>query len=113
MLRLFDFPNPRSSSGGRTATTIPQQQLFALNSPFVISRARQLAARVATGTSSVDQRVTRAVQLLLARQANSQELAVARDFLGDAPDNSYNEKLTRWEQYCQALLGSNEFLFRP
>ncbi|MBO13158.1 MAG: hypothetical protein CMJ68_20690 [Planctomycetaceae bacterium] len=113
LLRLFDFPNPRSSSGGRTATTIPQQQLFALNSPFVISRARQLATRVATGTSSVDQRVTRAVQLLLARQANSQELAVARDFLGDAPDNSYNEKLTRWEQYCQALLGSNEFLFRP
>ena len=113
LLRLFDFPNPRTSSGGRTATTIPQQQLFALNSPFVITRARQLAARVAIGTSSRDQRITRVLKLLVARKASPRELAVARDFLGDTPDNRGDEKLTPWEQYCQALLGSNEFLFRP
>ena len=113
LLRLFDFPNPRTSSGGRTATTIPQQQLFALNSPFVITRARQLAARVAIGTSSRDQRITRVLKLLVARKASPRELAVARDFLGATPDNRGDEKLTPWEQYCQALLGSNEFLFRP
>jgi len=113
LLRLFDFPNPRTSSGGRTATTIPQQQLFALNSPFVIARARQLAARVATRTSSHDQRIKSVLKLLMAREASRRELAVARDFLGETPDNRGDEQLTRWEQYCQALLGSNEFLFRP
>lgn len=38
VLRLFDFPNPTLSSDLRGETTLPQQMLYVLNSPFVIDR---------------------------------------------------------------------------
>jgi len=113
LLRLFDFPNPRIGSGGRTPTTIPQQQLFALNSPFVIERARQLASRAVTGTASTDQRIARVVQIVMGRHASAREVALGSEFLGPHPDRSTDGQLSTWQQYCQVLLGSNEFLFRP
>ena len=36
MLRLFDFPDPNITSGGRVETTVPLQQLFVLNSEFMV-----------------------------------------------------------------------------
>ncbi len=36
MLRLFDFPDPNITSGGRAETTVPLQQLFVLNSEFMV-----------------------------------------------------------------------------
>ncbi len=45
LLRLFDFPDPNITSAKRNETTVPQQQLFVLNSPFVIELAKALAAR--------------------------------------------------------------------
>ena len=113
LLRLFDFPNPRTGSGGRITTTIPQQQLFALNSPFVIARARELAALTAAGSPSPAERITRVLRLAVGRHPSPQELALGRAFLGNAPDRGDNGQLSPWEQYCQVLLGSNEFLFRP
>ena len=35
-LRLFDFPDPNITSEKRVETTIPQQQLFMINSPFLL-----------------------------------------------------------------------------
>ena len=113
LLRLFDFPNPRSGSGGRNTTTVPQQQLFALNSLFVIARARELAIRAAAGCLSTDQRIARVLRLTMGRKASTRDLSLGRDFLGDSPDHSTDGQLTPWQQYCQLLLGSNEFLFRP
>ena len=40
LLRLFDFPDANITSEKRTETTVPQQQLFVLNSPFVVEQAR-------------------------------------------------------------------------
>ena len=36
MLRLFDFPDPNITSGGRVETTVPLQQLFVLNSELMV-----------------------------------------------------------------------------
>src|SRR5262249_5503314 len=36
MLTMFDFPDANVSSERRSVTTVPQQQLFALNGDFVI-----------------------------------------------------------------------------
>ena len=36
LLRLFDFPDPNITSGGRVETTVPLQQLFVLNSEFMV-----------------------------------------------------------------------------
>jgi hypothetical protein len=45
MFRTFDFPNPDVSSAQRFATTVPQQALFLMNSPFTQEQARRLAGR--------------------------------------------------------------------
>jgi hypothetical protein len=42
--RMFDFPNPDLPSGQRPLTTVPQQALYLMNNPFLMDRARTLAA---------------------------------------------------------------------
>src|SRR5262249_55466333 len=41
-LRIFDFANPDLHIPQRSETTVPQQALFFMNSPFVVERARAL-----------------------------------------------------------------------
>ena len=43
--RVFDFASPDQTAERRPQTTVPQQALFAMNSPFVIEQAKALAAR--------------------------------------------------------------------
>src|SRR5207302_5299893 len=45
LFRTFDFASPDTSSAQRYATTVPQQALFLMNSPFVEEQARSLANR--------------------------------------------------------------------
>lgn len=105
MLRLNDFPEPTAPSGARVATTTPLQQLFVLNSPFIQQQAAALARRLkAEVPESTEPRVQRAYLLLFGRAATAAQMRLAIAFL--TPDNDGH-----WEQYCQALLGSNEFLF--
>src|SRR5437660_12282307 len=52
MLRLFDFPDPNITSGGRVETTVPLQQLFVLNSEFMVDGARAVAARLRAASAS-------------------------------------------------------------
>ena len=50
LLRLFDFPDPNITSAGRPETTVPIQQLFVLNSEFMIQTARALVRRLETSS---------------------------------------------------------------
>ncbi|MBI3879470.1 MAG: PSD1 domain-containing protein [Verrucomicrobia bacterium] len=43
--RTFDFANPDMSTGERILTTVPQQALFMMNSPFVADTVRHLLDR--------------------------------------------------------------------
>src|SRR5947209_6463549 len=45
VFRTFDFASPDATSPQRLETTVPQQALFLLNSPFVIELARSLVGR--------------------------------------------------------------------
>ena len=42
--RTFDFAVPDATSPRRFVTTVPQQALFLMNSPFLHEQARRLAA---------------------------------------------------------------------
>src|SRR5205814_10457675 len=66
LLRLFDFPDANITSERRNETTVPQQQLFVLNSPFVIETAKALAARVQIESQDDAARVQRAFALAYA-----------------------------------------------
>ncbi len=113
LLRLFDFPDPNITSDKRTVTTVPLQQLFVLNSPFLERQAKALAARLSADASDSDSsRISRAFQLLYSREPRSDEMSLALEFLADdRPEPSAAGMPTRWELYAQALLGTNEFTF--
>ena len=106
LLRLFDFPDPNLTSERRVETTLPQQSLYLLNSPFMIDRAKGLAARTER-ESTPEAAVQRVYGLALARVPTPAELSVAVRFLSAGEGKG----LTRVERFAQALLASNLFLF--
>ena len=108
LLRLFDFPDPNITSGERTVTTVPLQQLFVLNSEFMVRNARALAARLAETKEDDAARVRRAFPLLYGRPVTPPELQLGLAFLHAA---QAKDGLSHWEQYAQVLLGANEFLY--
>jgi hypothetical protein len=118
LLRLFDFPDPNITSDGRPATTVPLQQLFVLNSEFMAQNAKAFAQRVRRAESAEAARVEFAVSEALGRPATDYEVETALDFLADcevllreSPNRDGFDPLSGWEQYAQALLASNEFMF--
>ena len=109
LLRLFDFPDPNITAGQRTVTTVPLQQLFVLNSEFMVAQSRAFAARLNREASTDELRIHRAYALLFNRSPSPNELQLGLDFL--ATTKSDSTKLAVLEQYALALLGSNEFAF--
>jgi hypothetical protein len=107
VLRLFDFPDPNLTSGQRAETIVPLQQLFVLNSDFMIRQAKGLASQVMAGDGSVEERIHRAFLLAYGRPPRAREVEIGRKFLSGAG----NESLSAWEQYAQVLLSANEFTF--
>lgn len=110
LLRLFDFPDPNITSGQRTSTTVPLQQLFILNSEFMMKQATALANRLQKEAATDDARIRRAFDLLFNREPTADELTMAQDFLR-SPMTDQKEKMTRLEQFSLALLGTNEFAY--
>jgi mono/diheme cytochrome c family protein len=111
LLRLFDFPDPNLTSAERTVTTVPLQQLFVLNSEFLVGNAKALAARLQTLTNDDAGRIRQAFLLLYSRPATDAELQTGLAFLHGPSLAEGNQGLTRWEQYAQVLLSTNEFMF--
>lgn len=121
VLRLFDFPDPNLTSERRSTTTVPMQQLFVLNSEFMIEQSRALASQVELQRSTIDQttlddaaRIERLYRWLFGRQPDEDERRLGLEFVhqSDARGAEDDEiRLSRWEQYAQALLSTNEFFF--
>ncbi|MEM7476745.1 MAG: PSD1 and planctomycete cytochrome C domain-containing protein [Planctomycetota bacterium] len=109
LLRMFDFPDANVSAAKRTETTVPQQQLFVLNSPFFIAQAKAFAKRLDEAELEDGGRVELAYQLAFGRSASKDESEIAERFFAMAQDKE--DRLSRWEQYAQALLATNEFLY--
>lgn len=108
MLAMFDYPDPNSHSSGRNQSTTPLQKMFVLNSPFMVSQADALAARILDHSGlKTSSGVTYAYQLLYGRKPSVQELDLGINYLKTPGEDE--EK--RWQQYAQILLASNELLF--
>lgn len=123
VFRTFDFANPDASSPQRHDTTVPQQALFLLNSPFVEEQARALVHRAdVTILTESPSRVERLYQILYGRAPAPEELTMGVAFLREAeqraPGSGSNSgrrpsglQVDPWEQYAKVLLLSNEFAF--
>jgi len=107
-LLRFDYPDANVHSEQRSITTTPMQKLFMMNSPFVLRNAKALAARFQSGAEDDRTRVTNAYRLLYGREPDDEELALAANFLLRP---SSTAGMSRWEQYAQVLLISNELLY--
>jgi hypothetical protein len=108
--RTFDFASPDTTSPKRFVTTVPQQALFLMNSPFVQEQARRLAAGVEGPDASSDpaETVRRLYRRVLGRSPDEREVAMAATFLGRPAEPG---SLRPVEQLAQVLLLTNEFLF--
>ena len=118
LFRTFDFASPDTSSSQRFQTTVPQQALFLMNSPFALDQARRLAGRPEiAGTSDPAIRVTRMYALVLQREPDSAEREAAMRYVeradegGGASGSNAEGGLNAWERLAQVLLMSNEAVF--
>jgi hypothetical protein len=137
LYRTFDFAVPDASSPRRFVTTVPQQALFLMNSPFLHEQARRLAisagydpgstSTAAPERSAIEQAdlVRRLYLRVLGRQPESDELSLAVEFIARHTDSSTDAKnrwqenqhvktdkqLSPWEQLSQVLLLTNEFMY--
>jgi len=110
-LRLFDFPLMRATVENRPSSIVPQQFLFAMNSSFMVDRAKVLADRLLSESGDDDSRVRSAYQRLYGRDPTGDEVQLAVEYLRQAVDNASDGDLSRWTQYAQVLLSSNEFMY--
>jgi hypothetical protein len=111
--RAFNFAQPDQSVERRPNTTVPQQALFGLNSPFVIEQAKAIAARGEVKDAASDElRVAALYRLILARKPGADETAAALGFIHAQRVKGENgSQLSAWEQYAQVLLQTNEVMF--
>ena len=111
LFRVFDIASPDSSTPRRPRTTVPQQALFLMNSPFVVEQAQALAAALPQGESTNDgQRIAALYRAVLQRKPTSEEEAIGLEFVGATPSEG-EMKLNPWEQYAQLLLLTNEVMY--
>ena len=82
LFRTFDFSSPDNHAAQRYETTVPQQALFQLNNPFVMSLAESLAttAESSSSGSSIDA-IRSLFQSILQREPTDQEVTFSSDFL--------------------------------
>jgi hypothetical protein len=84
LLSAFDFASPDQHAPMRFVTTVPQQALFFLNSPFVAEQARYLAERTESADAPVAAtRISRLYQVLFARNPEQWELDAGLKFVSE------------------------------
>ena len=108
VLRVFDFPDANRHGEGRDATTTPLQQLYFLNSPFLLAQSAGLAGRTFDRQPSPEGFVEALYRDVLLRDPSVDEI--------DGPSAWWRPKAApnpakAWAVLAQALLISNEFLF--
>ncbi len=139
MLNTFDFANPDMSTGERILTTVPQQALFMMNSPFLVEQVKNILARPEFPANAPDaEKVKFIFRTAFQRAPRPEELKLAEQFLGsEAPAGKTSETasialgqadaleaklrkkspvtpiqpLTPLERYTQIILLTNELIF--
>jgi hypothetical protein len=82
VFRSFDFASPDTTSPRRFTTTVPQQALFMMNSPFMIQQVRGVLRRPEIADQQeADRRIHGLYQTLFDREPTSDELTLGRSFL--------------------------------
>jgi hypothetical protein len=140
MFNTFDFANPDMSTGERIMTTVPQQALFMMNSPFLAEQVKNILARPEITAATTDAEKVRLIfRTLFQRAPRPEELKLAEQYLTSespepktsettgitlgqtdasekklgkkAPADPQMKPLNQWERYTQVVLLTNELIF--
>ena len=108
----FDLPEPLTSQGQRTTTTVAPQALLLMNSQHVRRYATAFAKRAAKATDPV----VNAYRQALGRPPTNQEHRAAEAFLASQADSYRPTKRAAASalaltDFCQVLFGLNEFAY--
>ncbi len=105
--RTFDFANPNTHTPDRAQTTVPQQALFLMNSPFTIEQASYLAARSkkadvsakADSSTAHVRRIERLFRCAFGREPSIDEVSDALEFVdrGDGPKTKKALEQVAWQ----------------
>ena len=108
---LFDAPDPVSVAEKRIDSTVAPQALFLLNSSFAVDRAKALAALVRSKSGDDRSGIEWLYNRLFSRPPTEQEIAMGLSALKRWSDGAATTTPAAWEQYCQVLMCSNEFIY--
>ena len=103
VLRTFDFALPDTHSPQRFITSVPQQALYLLNSPFVQEQSSKFTLRFTNTDDSAD-KVEAMYRVALQRSPTKEEITSALVFLEASGTDGF-------KQLAQVLLASNAFQF--
>ena len=107
LLMQFDYPDANVHAEKRSVTTSATQKLFMLNNPFILERAKSFAKRIVASADRDEARIKNAYRILFSREAERDEVTVALAYLNKPASGD----ISRWDQYAQMLLASNEMLY--
>jgi hypothetical protein len=115
----FDVGDPTLVNAQRVSTTVAPQALFSLNSPFAISYSKAFADSLLDKKDATDiQRVNEAYQRAFSRPPTQAEVDKGVNYIKKyaasltSESNPETRTAAAWANYCQALLASNEFIYR-
>ena len=106
LFEAYDQPNLINTCDRRNRSTIAPQALMMMNNQFIITQAKQFAARLRkeAGDDTAAQ-VNRAFLLALGRTPSAAEKSEAIEYIKGGPQ--------RLAEFCQAIFSLNEFVYRP
>lgn len=105
----FDLPDTNQETGRRTVTALPMQALYLTNSPFVQQRGAALVKRYADLPEA--ERIEAIHLAAYSRPPAPAEIGDALAFVSAMTDE-LRDDTEAWARYGQAILMTNEFLFR-
>ena len=97
LFRVFDFASPDVSTPQRPMTTVPQQALFAMNAPMVISQAELISKRPDLASAQGDSaRVKLLYARLFQREPTKAELDLGVRYLGETASKDLERPVWRY-----------------
>jgi Protein of unknown function (DUF1553)/Protein of unknown function (DUF1549)/Planctomycete cytochrome C len=109
LYEVFDFANPNVCTGHRTASTVPTQSLYLMNSPFIMDMAKAAATRtMAAKDLDDDAKLDLVYRTSLGRLPNERERALVIEFLGKT---GMSDRPKAWEAVHQSLFACIDFRY--
>ncbi len=109
LLSAFDFASPDQHAPLRYVTTVPQQALFFLNSPFVAEQCRAMVARsefVATPTPS--EKIRYLYRSMFGREPAKSEMEAGRKFVLQGVEPGVDRPSSFWQYGTGEFRGTGE-----